>query len=138
MTGLRLSYTDLARGGVREARALLGARVTDRSEEVLASQDKEATVFATRARAAKNLERAAEALGSGRREEARGLLQANQQLLEQAGAVASPAAVAADLAAQAEVMAEMEGAEGDAAVGSAMKGARSKARKDYGRLGSTY
>jgi Ca-activated chloride channel homolog len=52
--------------------------------------------------------------------------------------VASPAAVAADVAAQAGVMAEMEEAQGAEGVGSAVKAARSKARKDYGRLGSTY
>ncbi|HET9451976.1 MAG TPA: VWA domain-containing protein [Aggregicoccus sp.] len=138
VTGLRLSYTDLTEGGARESSAALGARVTERSEEVLASQDKEATVVATRARAAKNLERAAAAFGGGRLEEARGLLQANQQLLEQAGEVATPAAVAADVAAQAEVLAGMEQAGDAAAVGSAVKAARSKARKDYGRLGSTY
>ncbi len=140
VTGLRLGYADLTRGGARvqEAGAALAARVTDRAEEVAARQDKEATVFAARARAAKNLEGAAAAFGAGRREEARQLLQANQLLFEQAAEVASPAAVAADVAAQAEVRAEMEGAQGAEAAGSAVKAARSKARKDYGRVGSTH
>lgn len=140
VSGLRLRYTDLtpATAGAREARARLGAEVAARAEEVLARQDKEATVLAARARAAQNLERAAESLHRGRKEEARGFLQANQALLQEASEVASPAAVAGDVAAQAEVLADMESAEGPGGVGSAVKSARSRARKDYGRLGSTY
>ncbi|MBF5044931.1 VWA domain-containing protein [Aggregicoccus sp. 17bor-14] len=139
VAGLRLRYADLqGEGAAREVAVALQAQVTDRAEEVLARQDKEATVLATRARAAQNLERAAQALGEGRKDEARGLLQANQSLFQQAGAVASPAAVAADVVAQEEVAAQMERAEDGAAVGSAVKAARSKARKGYGRVGSTY
>ncbi len=138
VSGLELAYTDLLQErGVRNT-ASLSAMVTERREEVLARQDKDATVYATRALSAKNMERAAEALRDGRRQEAQHFLQQNTELFNQAGAVASPAAVAADLAEQKAVMEEYEQATDGAAVDTAVKRSKTKAMRSFGKLGSTY
>ncbi|OJH39439.1 vWA domain-containing protein [Cystobacter ferrugineus] len=116
----------------------LGARVTPRMEEILARRDKEATVYAARALSAKNLTLAAEALREGRKEEAKSYVASNKALFEQAGEVATPSAVAADLAEQQELLRDYEQAEHGAAVDAAVKRSKSKSLKSFGRLGSTY
>lgn len=138
VTGLKLAYTDLLKDGTVESAASLSAMVTDRREEVLARQDKDATVYAVRARSAANLQKAAEALKGGRKEEAQELIQQNQMLFNEAAAVAGPAAVAADVAAQQAAYEEYERAESSEQVNSAVKRSKAKALKDFGRLGSTY
>lgn len=138
VTGLKLTYADLLKDAGVESAASLSAMVTERKEEVLARQDKDATVYATRAMSAKNLKMAAQALRDGRREEAKGFVMQNQVLFEQAGAVASPAAVAADLEEQKAVLQEYEQASDDESVGAAVKRTKSKAMKSFGKLGSTY
>jgi Ca-activated chloride channel family protein len=138
VTGLKLTYTDLLKDAGVESTASLSAMVTERREEVLARQDKDATVYATRALSAKNLKMAAQALRDGRKEEAKGYVMQNQALFEQAGAVASPAAVAADLEEQKIVLQEYEQASDDESVGAAIKRTKSKAMKSFGKLGSTY
>ena len=95
-------------------------------------------MYATRAMSAKNLEMAAEALRDGRKEEAKGYVMQNQALFEQAGAVASPAAVAEDLEEQKAMLQEYEQASDDEAMGATMKRTKSTARKGFGKLGSTY
>ena len=65
-----------------------------------AKQDKDATVYAVRARSAANLQKAAEALKVGRRDEARQLIQQNQVMFNEAASVAGAPAVAADVAEQ--------------------------------------
>ena len=57
---LRLTYTDLIRDVGVENAASLSSVVTDRNEEVLARQDKDATVYAARARSAANMRMAAD------------------------------------------------------------------------------
>ena len=121
-----------------ETMASLSAQVTDQREEVTARQDKDATVYAARAQSAQNLERAAEALKEGRKEEARGYIQQNQALFNQAASVASPAAVAQDLAEQKAVMDDYEQASGGEAVDTAVKRSKTQALKGFGRMGSTY
>jgi Ca-activated chloride channel family protein len=121
-----------------ESTASLSAMVTDRREEVLARQDKAATVYAARARSAANLQKAAEALKGGRREEARQYIQQNQVMFDDAATVAGPSAVAADKAEQQAAYDEYEQAKGDDAVNSAVKKSKVKALKDFGRMGSTY
>ncbi len=138
VTGLKLTYTDLLKDGTVESTASLSAMVTDRREEVLARQDKDATVYAARARSAANLQKAAEALKVGRRDEARQLIQANQAMFDDAASVAGAPAVAADKAEQQAAYEEYEQAQGEDAVNTAVKKSKVKALKDFGRLGSTY
>ncbi|QRK04670.1 VWA domain-containing protein [Archangium violaceum] len=138
VTGLKLTYTDLLRNAGVESAASLSAMVTERREEVLARQDKDATVYATRALSAKNLKLAAQALREGRREEAKGYVMRNQALFHEASAVASPAAVQADLAEQQAVLQDYEQADDDEAVGAAIKRTKSRAAKSFGKITSTY
>ncbi|MCE9666726.1 VWA domain-containing protein [Myxococcus stipitatus] len=138
VSDLRLGYTDLIRNVGVENGAALSAVVTDRNEEVLARQDKDATVYAVRARSAVNLQKAAAALREGRREEAKDYIRQNQTLFEAAGAVASPAAVAADQAEQQATLDEYERAASDEELRSAVKKSKVKAMKSFGKLGSTY
>ncbi|MFL5343581.1 MAG: VWA domain-containing protein [Hyalangium sp.] len=138
VTGLKLTYTDLLKDGTVESTASLSAMVTDHREEVLAKQDKEATVYAARARSAANLQKAAEALKVGRRDEARQLIQQNQAMFDDVASVAGAPAVAADKAEQQAAYEEYEQARGEDAVNTAVKRSKAKALKDFGRLGSTY
>ncbi|ATB37393.1 hypothetical protein CYFUS_002815 [Cystobacter fuscus] len=138
VTEVSLSFRDLRDNEPMLHVVDLGAKVTPRHEEIRARRDKEAIVYATRALSAKNLTLAAEALREGRKEEAKGYVARNQELFEQAGEVATPSAVAADLAEQQELLRDYEQAEDDAAVGAAVKRSKSKSLKSFGRLGSTY
>ncbi|MFY1831176.1 vWA domain-containing protein [Myxococcus fulvus] len=138
VTDVSLSYSDLIRQAPVENNAALSAVVTDRQEEVLARQDKDATVYAVRARSAANLQKAAEALRDGRREEAKGYIQQNQMMLQEAGTVVSPAAVAADLAEQQATLDEYSSAGSEEELRSAVKKSKVKALKGFGRVGSTY
>jgi Ca-activated chloride channel family protein len=112
--------------------------VTDRVEEVAAKQDKDATVYAVRARSAANLQKAAEALKGGRREEAQLLIQQNRVMFDEAASVAGAPAVAADMAEQQAAYEEYEQAQSAEQVNSAVKRSKAKALKDFGRMGSTY
>jgi Ca-activated chloride channel family protein len=138
VSGLKLAYTDLLKNGAVESAASLSAMVTDRREEVLARQDKDATVYAVRARSAANLQKAAEALKVGRKDEARQLIQMNQAMFNEAAAVAGAPAVQADMAEQQAAYEEYDKAEDSEAVNRAVKKSKSKALKDFGRMGSTY
>ena len=104
----------------------------------MARQDKDATVYAARARSAANLQKAAEALKVGRRDEARQLIQQNQVMFDEAASVAGAPAVAADKAEQQAAYDEYESAQSEEAVNTAVKRSKSKALKDFGRMGSTY
>ena len=112
--------------------------MTNRQEEVLARQDKEATVYAARARSAQNLQKAAEALQAGRKEEAKGYIQMNQALFSETAAVAGSAAVAQDVADQKAAYDEYDQASSGEDTSRAVKRTKAKALKDFGRLGSTY
>lgn len=138
VTDLKLNYTDLIRNVGVENGAALSAVVTDRQEEIVAKQDKDATVYAVRARSAQNLKKAAEALSEGRREEAKGYIQQNQMMFHEASAVASPSAVASDLAEQQATLDEYESAGSDEEVRSAAKKSKVKALRGFGKVGSTY
>jgi Ca-activated chloride channel family protein len=138
VTGLKLGYMDLLKDEGVESGASLSAMVTEQREEMLARQDKDATVYATRALSAKNLKLAAQALREGRKEEAKGYVMQNQALFQDAAAVASPAAVAADMAEQKAVLQDYEQADSDEAVGTAVKRSKARAMKSFGKLGSTY
>ncbi|XXF75944.1 VWA domain-containing protein [Myxococcaceae bacterium GXIMD 01537] len=138
VTGLKLAYMDLLKNSEVQSLARLSAMVTDRQEEVAARQDKEATVFAARARSAQNLQRAAEALQAGRKEEAKGYIQQNQALFAETAAVAGAPSVAADMATQQEAYDEYEKASSGEDTSRAVKRTKAQALKDFGRLGSTY
>ncbi|QSQ27924.1 VWA domain-containing protein [Pyxidicoccus parkwayensis] len=138
VTDLKLAYTDLIRNVGVENAASLSSVVTDRREEVLAKQDKEATVYAARARSAVNTQKAAEALRGGRKDEAKVYLQQNQALFHEASAVTGAAAVAADVAEQQATMDEFDSADNDEETRSAVKRSKVKALKSFGKVGSTY
>lgn len=138
VAGLRVAYTDLlVQKNVEEA-STLAAVATDVQEEVARRQDKEATVYAARARSAQNLQRAAEAMSQGRKDEAKGYLIQNQALFQEAGSVAGAAAVAADQADQIRAMKEYDDAQTEEAQRATVKSSKVKALKSFGRMGSTY
>lgn len=138
VTSLRLAYTDLLKNSAVESAAHLSAMVTDRKEEVLARQDKEATLYAARARSAQNLQKAAEAFQSGDRAEAKAYLMRNQAIFQEAASITGASAVAEDLASQEEAYQEYERAQGYEDTARAIKRTKAKALKDFGRIGSTY
>ncbi|WP_426750772.1 vWA domain-containing protein [Myxococcus sp. Y35] len=135
---LKLAYTDLIRDAAAANTASLSAVVTDRREEVAARQDVEATVYAARARSAVNMQKAAEALSEGRKDEAKLYLQRNQALFHEASAVSGTAAVAEDQAEQQAALDEYENADGEEARRSLVKKSKVKALRSFGKLGSTY
>jgi Ca-activated chloride channel family protein len=138
VSGLSLAYDDLLSKTAAHERMQLSARVTAKEEEVLARRDKEATMFAARARTAQNTEKAARSFAEGKREEALQYLQQNEGLLEDAKQVAGEAAVADDLASQRQMQAGVAAAAAPEEVQDVVKAAKSKARKDFGRMSSTY
>lgn len=95
-----LGYRDLLAGGAGEARLSLASLVTDDAQVVRQAQDKDAVVFATRARAAANTKAAAEFLAVGSVEKAKEALQKNAVLFDEAASVAGEDALRADRAAQ--------------------------------------
>lgn len=135
---LDLAYTDLLQDKAVSSNAQLAARVSDRREEIASRQDKDVTVVAARAEAAKKLEAAADSLAHGDRERAKELMNAGTGILEGAGEVAGPMAVAGDLDAMQQTRTQLFEAEekGDAAP--QVKAAKAKALRDFGRMGSTY
>ncbi len=135
---LALGYRDLLKDAPAEALAQLTAMVTDRQEEITLHQDKDATVYATRARSARNTHEAAESLKRGDRQRAVELLQQNQVLFREAASVAGAPAVAADVKEQAEMIQGMGSANTEEEIQHQVKGTKRKAMKDYGRVGSTY
>jgi Ca-activated chloride channel homolog len=138
ITQVGLDWVDSRQGTPGRAEVALLAQVTAQPQEVLSRRDKDAVVFATRALSAKNLKLAAESLREGRKEEAKGYVTRNQELFEEAGAVASPAAVAGDLAEQQQVLSDYEQADDDAAIGAAVKRSKTQSLRSFGRMGSTY
>lgn len=138
VSGLALAYTDLlADRGVR-ADARLSAMVTARQEEIAANRDKDAIVFAARARSAQNMERANDALRAGDKAKAEQLMQQNAFYFEEAAQVAGAPAVAADVQEQKELREGLRNANDEGAVNAYSKGAQKKARVNYGLMGSTY
>ncbi|RKH44245.1 vWA domain-containing protein [Corallococcus llansteffanensis] len=138
VAGLKLAYTDLLANKGVEDMSTLAAVATDVREEVVSRQDKEATVYAARARSAQNLQKAAEAMSTGKKGEAQELLRQNQALFSEAASVAGPAAVAADQAEQAQAMQEYDAADDETSQRAAVKKSKVQALKSFGRMGSTY
>jgi Ca-activated chloride channel homolog len=105
---------------------------------VVKRQDKDATVYAARARGAQNVQKAAEAMSLGKKAEAQDYLRQNQALFDEAGSVAGAAAVAADQAEQAQAMKEYDDVRSEEEQKAAVKSSKLKALKGFGRMGSTY
>jgi hypothetical protein len=116
----------------------LAAMTTDRPDVVVKNQDKDAVVFAARARAADNSRRAAELLGDGDVEGAKALFKTNEAIFSEAAEVAGAAAVAPDIQAQRQHAEAFDLARDEPARKAAQKAIRTKARIDYGLMGSTY
>ena len=139
VSALKLAYQDLLNGdAATQSDIRLSAMVTSKPEEVLAHQDREATVTATRAQSAANTYKAAESLKRGDRARAVQLIQANQSMFEQAGRVAGPAAVQADQAEQKAMLDDFQAAKSDEEVQHQVKASKRKALIDYGKITSTY
>lgn len=138
VAGLRLDYQDLLANKAAAEEATLASMVTEKKEEVLARQDKEATVFATRAVTSMNMKRAATSLSEGRRDEAVRYLERNAAHLDAAAQVAGEAAIADDRTTQAEQLQEMRTAAAPEEIQHATKKAKIQALKGTGRMGSTY
>jgi len=123
------------KNGFIESTAEVSALVTDKAEVVLTNRDKDAVVFAARARSASNTENAARALENGDEEQANKLLQQNAYFFEEAAQVAGPQAVQQEIVDQAELKREFNK---PADAPAAAKAAKRKARIDYGLSAHTY
>ncbi len=135
---LRLEYTDLLKNESVSDDASLSAMVTDKSEVVMLNRDKEASVFAARARSAVNTRQAADLLKQGQTDKANALLDQNSFFFEEASQVAGPASVATDLAEQKTMREDFGNARDDEGRQAVTKAAKRKARLDFGLQGSTY
>jgi Ca-activated chloride channel family protein len=138
VTKLKLDYTDLLKGSQVSSGLKLAAMTTDKADVVWANRDKDATVYAARAQSAVNTQAAADALKNGDRVKAQALLQQNAFYFEEAAKVAGEGAVAKDRAEQKQWNDTFNEAKSDEEVQAASKGAKRKARMDFGLSTSTY
>lgn len=138
VSALDLAYTDLLRDGAMHDEARLAAMATEQQQVVLDNRDKDAIVFAARARAATNTERAAEQVAQGDRDGALKTLELNSILFDEASSVAGPSALAEDRKSQNDFAAGIGSASGEEEGRAVQKQLRKKARQDYGLMGSTY
>ena len=74
----------------------------------------------------------------GENQKAQAVIQQNNALFDEAAAVAGPQAVEADKAEQTELYNQFGLSTGEEAREQAAKGAKSKALRNFGRMGSTY
>lgn len=136
---LKLAYRDIALERDAGAEVALSSSVTARAEEVLARRDARAVVDATRAQTAANLQKAADSLREGKKEEAEGLLQHNLNLFSQANEVAGKPVMEEEARwEQKTLMNAAAGAPAPAQVEDAVKAAKVRARQNFGSVGSTY
>ena len=138
VSALDLSYLDVLADGAVHGEARLSAMTTDQVKVVMDNRDKDAIVFAARARAADNTAKAAESIQQGDREGARNFLKANEILFDEAGAVAGAPAVMEDRANQKKLEVGIDQANSEADGKILQKQIRTQARRDYGLMGSTY
>ncbi len=137
VSALDLAYLDVLADGQAHGEARLSAMTTDQVKVVMDNRDKDAVVFAARARAADNTQKAAESIQQGDREGAKKLLQLNTILFDEANAVA-PGAMKDDFANQKKLEVGIDQANTEAEGKSLQKQIRTQARRDYGLMGSTY
>lgn len=138
VSDLELAYTDLLKDRGVKSEAHLAAMATNSTETIAKNQDKDAVVFAARARAAENSQKAAELLGDGDVEGAKALFKTNEAIFGEAAAVAGTGAVADDIATQQAQAVQFDEATTEESRKAAAKQVRNKARIDYGLMGSTY
>ncbi len=138
VSGLTLDYTDLLKDQAVKSDARLSAMVTNQAEVVAKNRDRDATVFAARARSAANMQAAADALKAGDKPKAQQLMQQNAFYFEEAAGVAGEAAVAADVQDQKQMLDQLDKAEDEGARNTYSKETRKKARVNFGLMGSTY
>ena len=94
IAGFQLAYTDLLTSKPADARLSLAAMVTEDGTLAMEKRDKTAVVLATKARAAVNYQKAAEAIDRGDFGGAQRSLQANEQIFFDADAVAGKGSMA--------------------------------------------
>ncbi|MFT3709535.1 MAG: VWA domain-containing protein [Archangium sp.] len=138
VSALDLQYQDLMADAVAHGEARLSAMTTDQVKVVMDNRDKDAIVFAARARAADNAAKAAESLQQGNKEEAKRLIQANQVFFDEASEVAGAAAVEGDMKNLNDSLGGIDKAKSDDDGRAMQKQIRTQARRDYGLMGSTY
>ncbi len=138
VSAIDLAYTDVLANAAGHGEARVAAMTTDQLEVVLERRDKDAIVFANRARAADNSAEAAQRMADGDRAGAKQALQRNRVLFDETEAVAGPGAVQADLEAQQAFEGGLDAVTGEAESKQLQKQLRTKARRDYGLMGSTY
>jgi Ca-activated chloride channel family protein len=136
----RLDYTDLLTAQAADANVKLAAMLTaDRS---LADQrrDKDAIVFATRARASQNVEKAAVAIQKGKFEEARRFIRENTFLFDDAEDIAGAESLAGDRAANARQADVVQAAPAAPATvqSESVKAMKVDAKRGYGLGSSVY
>ena len=138
VSALDLSYLDVLATGAVHGEARLSAMTTDQVKVVMDNRDKDAIVFAARARAADNTAKAAESIEQGDRDGARKWLQANEVLFDEAGAVAGAPAMEEDRQNQKKLEVGIDQASTQEEGKILQKQIRTQARRDYGLMGSTY
>lgn len=138
VSSLDLEYTDLVADAQTHGEARLSAMTTDQVKVVMDNRDKDAIVFAARARAADNASKAAESLQQGNVAEARRLIQANRVFFDEASEVAGAPAVDGDMKNMNDMLGGIEKAKGEEEGRAMQKQIRTQARRDYGLMGSTY
>lgn len=94
IAGFQLTYTDLLTDKTADARLSLAAMVTEDTTLALGKRDKSAVVMASKARAAVNYQKAAEAIDQGDFAGAKRRLQANDALFFEADEVAGEGSMA--------------------------------------------
>ncbi len=138
VSALDLAYLDLLADGQAHGEARLSAMTTDQVKVVMDNRDKEATVFATRARAADNAQKAALSIEQGDRDGAKKLLQLNSLLFDEADSVAGAGAMKDDVDSQRKLEGDLDRSNTEAEGKVLQKQMRTKARRDFGLMGSTY
>ncbi|MDP2274489.1 MAG: VWA domain-containing protein [Archangium sp.] len=138
VSALDLSYLDVLADGAVHGEARLSAMTTDQVKVVMDNRDKDAIVFAARARAADNTAKAAESIEQGDRDGARKWLQANEVLFDEAGSVAGAPAMEEDRQNQKKLEVGIDQASTQEEGKILQKQIRTQARRDYGLMGSTY
>jgi Ca-activated chloride channel family protein len=138
LSQVELRYADLRAGADVASQATLATVTSGDAAVVAQGRDKDAVVFANRARAAQNSREAAELLVQGDRGGAEKLFDQNQVLFDEAGAVAGASAVQADLDQNGAMRLQAREAKSEAALKVYKKKVETRARRDFGLMGSTY
>lgn len=138
VTQTSLDYTDLLASREASSQTVLRAQVSDQAEVVQNHRDKDAMVFAARARAGVNTQNAVDALKRGDRAQAETLMRQNTVFFEEAASAAGAKALEVDRRDQDALLDGLRRAKGDAEINAYSKEARKQARVNYGLMGSTY